>query len=524
VKALLWRLRGPLVTLAAIGLVELLPYTPLAVLTPAPIYLAAIVYSAFTGFKWGLLSTALTIVYIGISLPTHEHQYTALIARLVALSLAAPAIALIAGVLQRRTERMAEESLRREKAYYASVMASLNQRKQTEEALRQSEDHLRQAQKMEAVGRLAGGVAHDFNNLMTVIMGRTELLLSRLEENEILSRNAEEIKRTAERAVSLTQQLLAFSRKQVLTPKVLDLNTVVANMERMLRRLIGEDIDLATVLGPALDRIKADPSQLEQVIMNLVINAADAMPSGGRLTIETTNTYLDQGYARNHPSVLPGSYVMLAVSDNGTGMDADTQARIFEPFFTTKGQGKGTGLGLATVYGIVKQSGGYIWVYSEPGWGTTFKIYLPRVADVVVVPEPLPEPGRVHGSETILLVEDEAGVRELTREILQVQGYTVLEAQHGPGALEVCRQYPGTIDLMVTDVVMPQMSGPELSEQAALVRPSMKVIYISGYADRAIVRHGLLEADTIYLQKPFTPDALARKVREALDGRETVAG
>ena len=523
-RTLLWNLRGPLVTLLAIGLAELLPFSPVAAVYPAPVYLAAVVYAAFTGFKSGLLSAALVIIYIGLFLPSHEHQYTDLVARLVALALVAPVLALIAGVLQRRTERMAEESLRREKAYYASVMASLNQRKQTEEALRQSEDHLRQSQKMEAVGRLAGGVAHDFNNLMTVVMGRTELLLSRLDEGNPLRRNAEEIKRTTERAVSLTQQLLAFSRKQVLTPKVLDLNTVVANMERILRRLIGEDIDLVTVLGPALDRIKADPSQLEQVIMNLAINARDAMPSGGKLTIETANAYLDQPYARNHPSVLPGSYVMLAVSDNGTGMDSETQARIFEPFFTTKEQGKGTGLGLATVYGIVKQSGGYVWVYSEPGWGTTFKIYLPRVADRVDVAEPPPAPARAQGSETILLVEDEAGVRELTREILQMNGYTVLEAEHGPKALEVCQHYSGTIDLMVTDVVMPQMSGAELSQQAATLRPAMKVIYISGYADRAIVRHGILEADTIYLQKPFTPDALARKVREALDGREPADG
>ena len=520
-KTLLWNLRGPLCTLAAIGLAEIFPHTPASILYSAPIYLAAVVYSAFTGFKAGLLSVSLVIIYLGYFLPIHDNQYTPLIVRLVALALVAPVLALIAGVLQRRTERMAEESLRREKAYYASVMASLNQRKQTEEALRQSEDHLRQSQKMEAVGRLAGGVAHDFNNLMTVIMGRSELLLNRLDEADPLRRNAEEIKRTAERAVSLTQQLLAFSRKQVLTPKVLDLNTVVANMDRMLRRLIGEDIDLVTVLGPALDRIKADPSQLEQVVMNLAINARDAMPSGGKLTIETANAYLDQAYARNHPSVLPGSYVMLAVSDNGTGMDADTQTRIFEPFFTTKEQGKGTGLGLATVYGIVKQSGGYIWVYSEPGWGTTFKIYLPRVSDTVEVVEPAVVPVRAHGSETILLVEDEAGVRELTREILQMHGYTVLEAPHGPEALEICRQYPGAIDLMVTDMVMPQMSGAELSVQAAALRPAMKVVFISGYADRAIVRHGVLEADTLYLQKPFTPDALARKVREALDNRGT---
>jgi two-component system, cell cycle sensor histidine kinase and response regulator CckA len=515
--SLLIRGRGPLLTLGAVAASELTAYTPLDILDAAPLYLAAVAYAAFTGLTAGIVSAGIAIAYIVSLLPRQGPAYTDTAVRVMVLALAAPAIAVVVGLLQRRTERMAEESVRRERAYYASVMASLNQRRQTEEALRQSEDHLRQSQKMEAVGRLAGGVAHDFNNLMTIVMGRSELLMTGLQEADPLRRNADEIKRTAERAVALTQQLLAFSRKQVLMPKVLDLNVVVANMDRMLRRLIGEDIDLVTVLGPALERVRADPGQLEQVIMNLAINARDAMPSGGKLTIETANVHLDLAYARKHAAVAPGPYVMLSVSDNGTGMDADTQSHIFEPFFTTKDQGKGTGLGLATVYGIVKQSGGYIWVYSEPGWGTTFKIYLPRIGDAAESPEPVHPATQPRGSETILLVEDEDGVRELTREILAMNGYTVIAARHGAEALEVCQQYSGEIALILTDVVMPQMSGHALMERIKPVRPSLKVLYMSGYTDKAVVRHGMLAGDVAFLQKPFTPDTLARKVREALD-------
>jgi two-component system cell cycle sensor histidine kinase/response regulator CckA len=516
-KALLTRSHGPLLTVAVIGLAESVAHTPLRGLDAAPLYLAAVAYAAVTGLGAGLASAGIAIAYIVYFLPRQTDAYTGTAIRMMVVAVAAPAIAVVVGLLHRRMERMAEESGRRERAYYASVMASLDQRKQTEEALRQSEDYLRQSQKMEAVGRLAGGVAHDFNNLMTVIMGRSELLMTGLGETDPLRRNADEIKRTAERAVALTQQLLAFSRKQVLTPKVLDLNVVVANMDRMLRRLIGEDIDLVTVLGPALERVRADPGQIEQVIMNLAINARDAMPSGGKLTIETANIYLDDAYARKHAAVLPGPYVMLSVSDNGTGMDAETQSHIFEPFFTTKDQGKGTGLGLATVYGIVKQSGGYIWVYSEAGWGTTFKIYLPRIVDAAEPLEPLRPVAQPRGSETILLVEDEDGVRELTREILTMNGYTVIAARHGTEALEVCQRHPGEIALMLTDVVMPQLSGHELMERIKVFRPALRVLYMSGYTDKAIVRHGMLASDIAFLQKPFTPDALTRKVREVLD-------
>jgi two-component system, cell cycle sensor histidine kinase and response regulator CckA len=517
VKTLLTSGRGPLLTVVAIGLAELSGHTPFKALEAVPLYLATVAYAAFTGVRAGMVSAGIAIAYIAYFLPRPANAYTGSPIRMMVLALAAPGIAVVVGLLQRRMERMADESVRRERAYYASVMASLDQRKQTEEALRQSEDYLRQSQKMEAVGRLAGGVAHDFNNLMTVIMGRSELLMTGLDEADPLRRNADEIKRTAERAVALTRQLLAFSRKQVLTPKVLDLNVVVANMDRMLRRLIGEDIDLVTVLGPALERVKADPGQIEQVIMNLAINARDAMPSGGKLTIETANVYLDHAYARKHAAVRPGPYVMLSVSDNGTGMDADTQSHIFEPFFTTKDQGKGTGLGLATVYGIVKQSEGYIWVYSEPGWGTSFKMYLPRIADAPEPLEPVPAVAQPRGSETVLLVEDEDGVRELTREILTMNGYTVIAARHGAEALEVCQRHSGEIALILTDVVMPQMSGHELMERIRPLRPSLKVLYMSGYTDKAIVRHGMLTGDIAFLQKPFTPDALARKVREVLD-------
>ena len=384
------------------------------------------------------------------------------------------------------------------------------------------EERLRQAQKMEAVGRLAGGVAHDFNNLLMVIRGYTELLLGRLDPSTPLRRNIEEIQKAADRATSLTRQLLAFSRQQVLEPKVLDLNAVVAGVEKMLRRLIGEDIEVVTALASELGQVKVDPSQIEQIILNLAVNARDAMPQGGALTIETANVELAEAYARQHTSVQPGSYVLLAISDTGCGMDAGTQARIFEPFFTTKEKGKGTGLGLATVYGIVKQSGGYIWVYSEPGHGTTFKIYLPRVAEATPVQEVgqafSPPPA---GSETILLVEDEDGVRKLGREFLESTGYTVLEAQNGAEAIQVANRHMGLIHLMVTDVVMPQMSGRELAHRLAPVRPEMKVLYMSGYTDNAVVRRGILDRGTAFLQKPFPLSGLARKVREVLEeGKE----
>jgi PAS domain S-box-containing protein len=381
------------------------------------------------------------------------------------------------------------------------------------------EAQLRQAQKMEAVGRLAGGVAHDFNNLLMVMRGYTELLLGRLGANDPLRRNAEEIQKAADRATSLTQQLLAFSRKQVMQPKIFDLNAVVSDTEKMLRRLIGEDIELATLLGAELGRVKADPGQIEQVILNLAVNARDAMPQGGQLVMETANVELTQAFARQHPGVTPGPHVMLAMSDTGVGMDAETQALIFEPFFTTKEKGKGTGLGLATVYGIVKQSGGYIWVYSEAGQGTTFEIYLPRVEDAVTADQEehaVSQPPS--GSETVLLVEDEEPVRKLAREFLENSGYTVLEAEGPARALQLSDQHRGPIHLMVTDVIMPHMSGHELAQQMASVRPEMKVLYISGYTDDALGQYGVPTQDSFFLQKPFSLDTLARKMRTLLEG------
>jgi CheY-like chemotaxis protein/two-component sensor histidine kinase len=371
---------------------------------------------------------------------------------------------------------------------------------------------------MEAVGQLAGGIAHDFNNLLTVIMGRTDLLLRSLRPADPVRQGIELVQKAAGRAADLTHQLLAFSRKQVLQPTSLDLNGVIANVEQMLGRLIGEDISLVTTLAPALGHVRADPSQIEQVIVNLVVNARDAMPQGGRLNIETSDVELDAMYVRRHAGASPGPHVMLAVGDTGVGMPSEVQAHIFEPFFTTKGPGKGTGLGLATVYGIVKQSEGYIEVDTEPGRGTTFRIYLPRVDEASAPARPKAALAQVpHGTETILLVEDEEAVRELARDILQANGYTVLDTQHGGEALLTCERHAGPIQLMVTDAVMPQMSGRELAERLAPLRPEMKVLYMSGYTDDAVVRHGVLDSGTAFLQKPFTPDMLARKVREVLD-------
>jgi two-component system cell cycle sensor histidine kinase/response regulator CckA len=405
----------------------------------------------------------------------------------------------------------------------AELVREIAERKLGEEALRASEEQLRQSQKLESVGQLAGGIAHDFNNLLTVINGNSDLLLRRLDDEQQRER-VEEIKKAGGRAAQLTRQLLAFSRKQMLQPVVLNLNHVVPDVGKMLRRLIGEDIDLMTALDPELGQVNADPGQIEQVLMNLAINARDAMPKGGKLTIQTANVYLDESYVRTHAAAKPGPHVMLAVSDNGHGMDAETQARIFEPFFTTKEKGKGTGLGLSTVYGIVKQSGGDIWVYSEVGRGTTFKIYLPCVEEAAEPHEQAaPQASTPQGFETVLLVEDDEIVRKLAREILELNGYGVLAAADGGEALSLCERHEGPIHLLLTDVVMPQMSGREVAEQAATLRPAMKVLYMSGYTDDSIIHHGVLDAGVAFLEKPFTPDAMARKVREVLDDPQGAA-
>jgi two-component system, cell cycle sensor histidine kinase and response regulator CckA len=401
-----------------------------------------------------------------------------------------------------------------------SMMEDITERRRTEEALRKSEEQLRQWQKVEAIGRLAGGVAHDFNNLLTTITGCTEDLLGQFDPDDLRLEDIREIHKAADRATALTRQLLAFGRRQVLHPQVLDLNGVVAGIEHMLRRLIGEDLEFITLMERKIWPVKVDRGQIEQVLMNLAVNARDAMPEGGKVTIETANIELDEEYARSHVSVKPGGYVMLALSDTGCGMDKETQSHLFEPFFTTKEKGKGTGLGLSTVYGIVKQSGGNIWAYSEPGRGSTFKIYLPRAQEAAVAATESPrlpagEAGK--GVETILLVEDEESVRKMVGKILSGQGYTILEAAHGEQAIRVCQGHKGPIHLLMTDVIMPRMSGRELAEKLRPLRKEMKVLYMSGYPDNTIVHHGVLQPGTAFLQKPFTLRALEEKVRGVLD-------
>jgi len=395
----------------------------------------------------------------------------------------------------------------------------ITERKKAEEALRKSEEQLRQAQKLESVGRLAGGVAHDFNNLLTTIIGYSELISMEQDLNDITKEGVQEIKNSAERAAALTQQLLAFSRKQVLQPQVIDLNRLITRLGKMLRRLVSEDIDLTTELDSKLGHIKADPGQVEQVIMNLVVNARDAMPEGGTLTIETQGLYLDKSYHQQHLEVTPGDYVLLAVSDTGQGMDKETQAQVFEPFFTTKEVGKGTGLGLSTVYGIVKQSGGFIWVYSEPEQGTTFKIYLPQLTGTKKQQESLREKkDPMGGTEKILLVEDEESLRKMTGKILKGYGYSVVEAKNGIEALEISSKGDRLkIDLLMTDVIMPGMGGKELADKLAEEYPQFSVLYISGYTDNAIAHHGVLDEGVSLLQKPFSSQSLAEKVREILD-------
>jgi len=391
---------------------------------------------------------------------------------------------------------------------------------------RKLEEQLRMSQKMEAVGQLAGGVAHDFNNLLTAILGYCNLMLDDMPPDDPRRADLDEIRAAGERAAALTRQLLAFSRRQMLQPQSVHLNAIVQQMEKLLRRLISEDVELSTKLAADLLTVRVDPAAIEQILVNLAVNARDAMPLGGRLTIETANVELDETYAVMHVTMPPGRYVMLAVGDTGEGMDSATRARVFEPFFTTKEQGKGSGLGLATVYGMVKQSGGFIWVYSEPGHGTMFKVYFPP-AEQRAAASASEHPGRrtsdgKQGWETVLLVEDEAAVRALAREVLRRHGYVVLEARHGVDALRVAERHNDEIHLMITDVVMPHMSGRDLAERLARVRPKMKVLFMSGYTDHALM-HRELTPGSAFLQKPFTPEGFARKVRSVLDA-EPVTG
>jgi signal transduction histidine kinase len=401
--------------------------------------------------------------------------------------------------------------------HFVAVKEDITERKRAADALRETQVQLWQSQKIEAIGRLAGGVAHDFNNLLGVITGYAELLLAKMKDADPGRRYVDQLLRAAQRAAGLTRQLLAFSRRQVLQLKVVDLNQLVADLEKMLDRLIGEDVELTVLPRPDLGSVRVDPGQMEQVIMNLVVNARDAMPKGGQLRIETANADLDATYAATHEPVKPGRYVMLAVSDDGVGMDETTRARVFEPFFTTKPAGEGTGLGLATVYGIVKQSGGYIWVYSEPGRGTTFRLYFPRALE-----RPEPEeteaapPADLRGRETVLVVEDQELLRGVVRESLERFGYHVLEATDGEAALAVVEAHAAEIDLVLTDVVMPHMNGVDLAARLRATRPGLRVLFMSGYTQDMVARHGLLEPGTLLLEKPFTALALAGKIREAM--------
>jgi PAS domain S-box-containing protein len=394
-------------------------------------------------------------------------------------------------------------------------------RKRAEEKHAQAEEMLRQSQKLESIGRLAGGIAHDFNNILNVILGYGELMRKQVGEEHPARSRLEQVIQAAYRAAGLTRQLLAFSRKQVMQPKLLDLGAAVRDMRHMLDRLVGEDLEIEAISAERLGAVEADPTQIEQVIMNLVVNGRDAMPNGGRLTIETANVDLDETYASAHPPAQPGPFVMLAVSDTGVGMDADTQGRIFEPFFTTKAPGEGTGLGLATVYGIVKQMGGYIWVYSEVGHGTCFKVYLPRVDESVSAeaPRPAPEPPP-RGDETVLVVEDSESLRDLIRELLVEQGYNVLTVTQGEEALALVQEGRHPVDLVLTDVVMPKLGGGELVKKLRAIRPRIRVVYMSGYTSGAISRQGVLDEGAVLIEKPFAADKLARTIRAALDGRQ----
>ena len=409
--------------------------------------------------------------------------------------------------------------------YGAHLTISQYRQQESVIALRASEERYRllfqqllQAEKMQAIGRLAGGVAHDFNNVLTVIMGYAQHMIE-FHDPDTVHNSASQILTASNRAASLTRQLLAFGRKQILQPSVLNLNAVIVDVDKMLRRLITENVQIVTRPAPTIGCVKADLGQIEQVLLNLVINARDAMPRGGTITVETANVELDETYASQHAGVRPGSYVMLAVSDTGVGMDEATKSHIFEPFFTTKETGKGSGLGLATVYGVVQQSGGHIWVYSEPGRGSTFKVYLPRVEDeagkAAVAAE---EKMTIRGSETILVAEDDRQLRDLTVAILKASGYVVLDVETAHDAVRLCRQHSGEIHLFLTDVVMREMSGPDLARQVQKLRPTTRVLFMSGYTDSAIVHQGMLDPGIAFLPKPFTPSALAGKVRQVLDG------
>jgi signal transduction histidine kinase len=397
------------------------------------------------------------------------------------------------------------------------LAAEIAERRKAEEALRKSEAQLRQSQKLEAIGRLAGGIAHDFNNLLSVILSYGEFALERIPEGDATRADLAEIRKAGERAAALTQQLLAFSRQQILEPQILDLNDVLRGVERMLARVLGEDVELRLSLDDRLGLVDADRGQIEQVVMNLVVNARDAMPDGGRLTLETSNADLSDAYAAEHLGVAPGRYVMFAVSDTGVGMDKETQSRIFDPFFTTKARGKGTGLGLATVFGIVQQSRGSIWVYSEPGAGATFKVYLPRAERASRFPPAPATRAPRGGTETILLVEDEEPVRLVAREILRRAGYRVLEARSAGEALEISRSHATAIDVLLTDVIMPAMNGRELAARIAAERPLIRALFMSGYTDDLIAHHGVLDPGVSFLQKPLRPDTLLQKVRDVLE-------
>jgi signal transduction histidine kinase len=420
------------------------------------------------------------------------------------------------GELEARVEartaalRQANEELQRE----------IGERVRTEEALRRSEDQLRQSQKLEAVGRLAGGVAHDFNNLLTVILSYTDMIARELEQGHPVRAQVEEIDRAGMRAADLTRQLLAFSRQQVLDPQILDLNEVLVGVSKMLIRVLGEDIEMKMALAPTLGPVRADRGQIEQIMMNLVVNARDAMPRGGKLTLETADIELDSTYAGGHLDVKPGPYVMLAVSDTGIGMDPETQARVFEPFFTTKPRGQGTGLGLSTVFGIVKQSGGNIWLYSEPGAGAIFRIYLPRVEGQVDAARPAITTTATGGTETILLVEDHEQVRAVAGDALRKAGYRVLVTGGPEEGLRVAREHPGPIDLLLTDVVMPGMNGRAVADRVLALRAGIRVLFMSGYTDDVILHHGVFDRGVAFIQKPLTPLALTRKVREVLDAAD----